>query len=285
MANQALLNNLFQMEQLLLAIEQRITQMAQLPSSIKKGNPFLHENYPVDWTWKMAFKSSKSPKFSKFPKNLQQQGRLITLVLLYFLFVILPKILTKILTMLKLYFLCNYVFFFVLVISTTIFGHLIRLYARKAYKQLDQRNQEIEMQNSQIHLQNLTVVGRCSAVREEILSIQDQLAAIVRETGYPPDYVCLDAVRFFIHALQNDQVENFSQLLSLYERLDSRRLIQNGQQELRDLLSQRPYNQGRLNQLLRYSNGLEGADLAALIINQAEFLASNDATHIQAGNG
>ena len=216
MANQALLNNLFQMEQLLLAIEQRITQMAQLPSSIKKGNPLLHEDYPVNWNWKMLFKSYKSLKFSKLPKKLERQKSLIALVLIYFLFVILPRILSEILSIFKLYFLYGYVHFFVCIISIVVFGFLIRLYARKAYKQLDQRNQEIEMQNSQIHLQNLTVVGRCSAVREEILSIQDQLAAIVRETGYPPDYICLDAVRFFIHALQNDQAENFSQLLGLY---------------------------------------------------------------------
>ena len=285
MANQALLNNLFQMEQLLLAIEQRITQMAQLPSSIKKGNPLLHEDYPVNWNWKMLFKSSKSLKFSKLPKKLEQQKNFVALVLLFFLFVILPRILGEILSIFKLYSLYSYVHFFVCIIFVVASGILIRLYARKAYKQLDQRNQEIEMQNSQIHLQNLTVVGRCSALREEILSIQDQLAAIVRETGYPPDYICLDAVRFFIHALQNDQAENFSQLLGLSERLDSRRLIQNGRQELRDLLSRRSYSQERLSQLLRYSNGLEGADLAALIINQAEILASNDATHIQAGKG
>lgn len=269
------------MERLLLAIEQKITQMSQIPSTIKKGNPHIHEDYPVDWTWKKVLTAPK------LPQDLQKRRTLIFTPIIFFLLWALPEAglrLGRIFRWADTF--LRYVFCILTLVSIIyIWGYATRMYARRAYDQLAEKNKAIDLQNSQIHFQNHIVVSKCAAAREELLPLQDQLAAIVNETGYPPDCVCLDAVRFFIHALQNDQADTFGQLLALYDSHDCRRLMRNGQQELNDLLSQQSFSQERMAQLLRYTNGLKAANLAALIVKQAEVRASNDATHIQTGNG
>lgn len=153
---------------------------------------------------------------------------------------------------------------------------LAYLKIRKVNGQLIDENEEIEVRNEDCRARNQNLVNQCAKLKQEIQGLQRQVVEAVNEMGYPPDYVCLDAVRFFIHALRNDRADSFRRLIDLYESNNYRRQMLSGQKELANLMNQQIYNQERMSQLLAFSNGLSAANLAAQIQTQAEVRSLGD---------
>lgn len=153
---------------------------------------------------------------------------------------------------------------------------LAYLKIRKVNGQLIDENEEIEVRNEDCRARNQNLVNQCAKLKQEIQGLQRQVVEAVNEMGYPPDYVCLDAVRFFIHALRNGRADDFRRLIDLYEDHSYHQQMVNGQRQLAGLMNQQIYNQQQMTQFLRYSNGLSAANLAAQIQTHAEVRALND---------
>lgn len=147
------------------------------------------------------------------------------------------------------------------------------LFIKGVNAESDSSNDAIERQNETIRAKNQELMEQCNALNTEVQALQTQVAEAVRQMNYPPDYVCLDAVRFFIHALRNDRADSFRRLIDLYESNNYRRRMLESQQELAGIMQQQVYNQERIGQLLVYSNCLNAVNLATQIQTQTEIRA------------
>ena len=145
------------------------------------------------------------------------------------------------------------------------------------------KTHEIEDRNEKIRFQNRAILAQCSALNKEVQELQDQITELVEDIGYPPDYVTIDATYFFINALRNDRADDFRRLIDLYEEQGFRKQVLAGQRELTNLMTQQVYNQQEMTRLLRYSNGLSAANLAAQIKTQAEIRAVGESVESLGG--
>lgn len=309
MANQALLNNVAYLERLLCDMQDRITRMTKLTNSIQ-----AEELYYV--RYEMPLNIFKFPKELRFHPIIK-----FLLWLCFGLYLVAGGAAWSICLLLlpvNLYFMkrnrsllislaVGFFSFYIYIISPMLFiddnpmgGHLTSvkfclacvlaygityLFGKWRIKQTnaesDIENDMTSKQNELIRSRNQQLRTQCKALGDEVRSLQTQVSEAVRQMGFPPDYVCLDAVRFFIRALRNDRADNFRQLIDLYESNNYRRQMVQGQQELNNLMNQQIYNQERMSQLLAFSNGLSAANLAAQIQNNAEIRALNRAVGVR----
>ena len=304
MANQVLINNLIYLERLLCDMQDRITRMSALTNSIQKEGLY-YVKYEMPWNL------LELPAFLKFHPILRFFSWLCfslyivagveawpgalpcALVNLYFTKKnrsILTSILVGffgfpfILTSWSILFFggpdiapISFPMFCVacaLAYGITFFFAMRRL--KQANEESEIENDMTTQQNEIIRSHNQEVQSQCRNLNAEVQSLQNQVAGVVNQMGYPPDYVCLDAVRFFIHALRNDRADSFRRLIDLYESNNYRRQMLSGQKELANLMNQQIYNQERMSQLLAFSNGLSAANLAAQIQTQAEVRSLDD---------
>lgn len=303
MANQVLLNNISYLERLLSAMEEKITRMSQLSASIQKEELY----YSCYELTPNIFKLPKSLKFHPILKFylwllcfafLLCGGEvsiiLATMHLLANLY-LMKRVRSKLLSFIV--WSCTLFFgtFILLMLPFSNTDYMGRLYGSKfliacllaylatfifAKRFIDQVNRELEVENDhteqsneRLRSRNETLMAQCRSLNEEIRALQNQVADAVQRMSYPPDYVCLDAARFFIHALRNDRADDFRQLIDLYEKNNYRLQMLESQRELAGLMNQQIVNQERMTQLLHFSNGLSAANLAAQIQTQAEIRA------------
>lgn len=310
MANQVLLNNVAYLERLLCDMQDRITRMTKLTNSIQ-----AEELYYVQY--EMPRNLLKFPSELRFHPIIKfllwlcfgiylfaggsaWAGALILLPLnLYFMKRNRSLLVSVALGLFSAY-LYVAAFFLIFADDNPFDAHVnsfkLLLACALAYGitylfgkwRIKQTNAESDIENDMTSKQNELIRNRnqqlrtqCKTLGDEVRSLQTQVSEAVRQMGFPPDYVCLDAVRFFIRALRNDRADNFRQLIDLYESNNYRRQMVQGQQELNNLMNQQVYNQERMSQLLAFSNGLSAANLAAQIQNNAEIRALNRAVGVR----
>lgn len=309
MANAVLLNNLSYLEGLLSAMEEKLNRMTQLSNSIR--NEELYYSY-----YKLEPNIFKMPQSLKFhpilkfclwllctmglvtlrnelmlavvmlvPLNLYFMKRnrsiLVTIFLLFFLGVpfgggVLLGLLVAAMGDTYSGTLSGSGFLAACAAAYLVTYLFARWRVRQVNGELEAENNAAQQRNEQTRSRNQSLTKQCRSLNQEICSLQNQVADAVQQMNYPPDYVCLNAVHFFIHALRNDRADTFRQLIDLYEKNNYRVQMLQSQQELAGLMNQQIYNQERMSQLISYSNGLNAANLAAQIQTQAEIRSLQD---------
>ena len=161
-----------------------------------------------------------------------------------------------------------------LVVAYFIVARSARKLATEANYAAESENNRISLRNAQRQTHNEALVNQCHALTQEVRVLQGEIAKTVQTIHFPPDYVCLNAVRFFIHGLRNDRADDYRHLIDLYEENNFRQQMLNGQQELINLARQAVYNQQRMIQLMEYANALSAANLAAQMQTQVETRAA-----------
>lgn len=314
MANQVLLNNISYLERLLSAMEEKITRMSQLSASIQKEELYYscYELTPNIFMlpkslkfhpilkyilWLLVFapllsgdKVLMSPAVIQLPLTLyfmkRKRPTLLNIVARFFELLFGPTIFLAIFlplfgvasgpigtaTTWPRFLLACAVSYFV----TYLFA---KWRVTQVNGEMEAENDHTEQSNEQLRSRNETLMAQCRSLNEEIRALQNQVADAVQRMNYPPDYVCLDAVRFFIRALRNDRADDFRQLIDLYEKNNYRTQMLESQRELAGLMNQQIVNQERMTQLLHFSNGLSAANLAAQIQTQAEIRALGTSLH------
>ena len=102
----------------------------------------------------------------------------------------------------------------------------------------------MKMQNNKIQKQNTAIAQRNNDISVRVNQLTVQIGNQVQNLWnnvsfwYPPDYLCMDAVNFFVHAFRNGRADSMKEAINLYEEAGHRQRMEMGQQQIVNGLGQ-----------------------------------------------
>ena len=104
--------------------------------------------------------------------------------------------------------------------------HYGKIYKKYNEEELPVLNQEIENYNAEAKAYNEAIEGRFNQIATENNRLWNEEVS----SWYPPDYMTLDAVDFFVNAARNHRAKDVAGLVNLYEQTLHMRKMEKGQE-------------------------------------------------------
>lgn len=139
---------------------------------------------------------------------------------------------------------------------------------KAANKKIEHENEKIAHRNRIIDQQNVRVKEHNAQIRreyEETVETLNRLKAELYKTTakwFPRDYYSLEAVNFFIYAIENYKCDTMKELVLLFDDSQHKKEMLASQQTLIDLNKQQILNQEKMVRHMRVANVLNIANVA-----------------------
>ena len=109
-------------------------------------------------------------------------------------------------------------------IDAVVTSIIVKKIIGKQNEKIDVFNEQVEAENAKLHQQYDQTVTALNTYRKEL--------AVQSEGWYPPSYCSIDAVNFFIEAVENYRVDTVKEMVNLYEKSEHYRRMEKAQKDL-----------------------------------------------------
>ena len=133
-------------------------------------------------------------------------------------------------------------------------------------------NQHVEKKNTAISQQNSELQAQYDRTAQQLAALKKELFGKT-SSWYPKSYYSLNAVEFFINAVENYRADSVKEMVNLFETTQEQKQMAKMQAEINSSLKQQILNQEQINRQLKYANVLNLANL----FMQADISASIEA--------
>lgn len=122
------------------------------------------------------------------------------------------------------------------------------------------KNEQVEINNAAINMHNSEVQSRYDEVTKRLQKLKDEMFSRT-SSWYPKSYYSLNAVNFFISAIENFRADSVKEMVNLFEATKEYKDAIKVQQDINSSLKQQTLNQEKINKQLQYANVLNITNL------------------------
>lgn len=122
------------------------------------------------------------------------------------------------------------------------------------------KNEQVEINNAAINMHNSEVQSRYDEVTKHLKELKNEMFSRT-SSWYPKNYYSLNAVNFFISAIENFRADSVKEMVNLFEATKEQENMRKVQDEINRNLKQQTLNQEKINKQLQYANVLNIANL------------------------
>ena len=122
------------------------------------------------------------------------------------------------------------------------------------------KNEQVEINNAAINMHNSEVQSRYDEVTRRLRELKNEMFSRT-SSWYPKNYYSLNAVNFFISAIENFRADSVKEMVNLFEATKEHEILIKTQTDINNSLKQQTLNQEKINKQLQYANVLNIANL------------------------
>lgn len=122
------------------------------------------------------------------------------------------------------------------------------------------KNEQVEANNAAINRHNTETKARYDEVTDRLRQLKNEMFSRT-SSWYPKNYYSLNAVNYFISAVENFRADSVKEMVNLFEAAKEHEILIKAQTEINNSLKQQTLNQEKINKQLQYANVLNIANL------------------------